>query len=542
MIRILMDRAYDSERHYIHAVGLATDEKPTTGIVTGSRFKEVDTGKVFMFDESSGLWHVSQQGSDAANSRVMDWMNSVGAALWRERDMTVLPKDVNFYEYDSTIAHSYTKEEFLQLEELPGNPLHEGLTPQGWNWTLAGAQAYVAKYGACEIGQSYITDDGKTRLYIDIAETERLALSLRFTQSLASGVTVDWGDGSSEVTPDATGNVSLDHVYAQAGIYLVTLDVAEGCTVMLGQDTASMSSDGMLSHLKSFVTSKYFGGRSPVVALEIGAGVTKLGTQSLLCLHRMGYVTIPTNVTTLHYGVFMGCNQAKAIHIPRGVTKINAFAFRGCYAAQAITLPEGLTNLGNLTFYGCTHLERAAVPEGVTAIGTHAFASCYLLERAILPDTAASLGICCFAIDYNLRATRIPAGVTAIPDNCYRGCNILTGLEIPEGVTTIGKSAFHGCYGFRSLTLPSTVTKIDEFAFLFCDGNEEIHILATTPPELVSATAFSGTDQTLKIYVPWSEDHSVLNAYLAATNWSGKFDALREEEAPAANSQTGGDA
>ena len=492
-----------------------------------------------MSDYLGLLMALREKGKSVADPRVMDWMNSVGAALWRERNMTVLPKDVNFYDYDSTIVHSYTKEEFLQLEELPGNPLHEGLTPQGWNWTLAGAQAYVAKYGACEIGQSYITDDGKTRLYIDIAETERLALSLRFTQSLASGVTVDWGDGSSEVTPAATGNVSLDHEYAQAGIYLVTLEVAEGCTVMLGQDTASMSSDGMLSHQKSFVTSKYFGGRSPVVALEIGAGVTKLGTQSLLCLHRMGYVTIPTNVTTLYYGVFMGCNQAKAIHIPRGVTKINAFSFRGCYAAQAITLPEGLTDL---TFYGCTHLERAAVPEGVTAIGTHAFACCYLLVRAILPDTAASLGNCCFAVDYNLRATRIPTGVTAIPDNCYRGCYILTGLEIPEGVTTIGKNAFQACYGFRSLTLPSTVTKIDEFAFMFCDGNEEIHILATTPPELVSATAFSGTDQTFKIYVPWSEDHSVLNAYLAATNWSGKFDLLCEEEAPEADGQNGGEA
>ena len=33
-------------------------------------------------------------------------LKSIGAALWRERDMTVQPKDVNFYDYDGTIVHS----------------------------------------------------------------------------------------------------------------------------------------------------------------------------------------------------------------------------------------------------------------------------------------------------------------------------------------------------------------------------------------------------------------------------------------------------
>lgn len=461
-----------------------------------------------------------------------DGLKSIGAALWRERDMAVQPKDVNFYDYDGSIVHSYTKKEFLLLDEMPGNPQHEGLTAQGWNWTLAGAKAYVQKYGVCEIGQSYVTDDGKTRLYIDIAETERLAISLRFTQSMASGVVIDWGDGQTETTPAETGNVSLDHSYAQAGEYLITLDVANGCDVMLGQDTTAMTADSMLSHQKSFVTSKYFGGRSPILALEIGEGVTAIGTQGLLCLGRMNYVTIPVGLTTLYYGVFMGCHKLKAIHLPLGVTHVNSFAFRGCFSAQSITLPEGVTDLGMYTFFGCTHLERVAIPEGATAVGNYCFAACYLLERAILPDSVQSLGICMFLSCYSLRETNIPDGVTVIPQQAYSGCHALTGMEIPEGVLTVGKSAFVGCYSFRTLTIPSTVTMIDEFAFLFSDGNEEIHIRATTPPELTSATAFGGISD-FKLYVPWSEDHSVFAAYQAATNWCGKIAELTEEDAPA---------
>lgn len=84
--------------------------------------------------------------------------------------------------------------------------MHEGLTAQGWNWTLAEAKRYAAAYGSCEIGQNYITDDGKTRAYIDIAETEKLGVTVCFIQSAANGVSVDWGDGSNRC-PERTEQI-----------------------------------------------------------------------------------------------------------------------------------------------------------------------------------------------------------------------------------------------------------------------------------------------------------------------------------------------
>ena len=65
MIRILLDMAFDNERHYIHAVGLSTDAKPTTGIITGSKFVAVDTGAGYLFDETAGEWNENQQLSEA---------------------------------------------------------------------------------------------------------------------------------------------------------------------------------------------------------------------------------------------------------------------------------------------------------------------------------------------------------------------------------------------------------------------------------------------------------------------------------------------
>lgn len=56
MVRVNLERPYDLEISYIEAAGLSTDEKPTEGVLTGSRFTEVDTGKVFLYDEAGTRW------------------------------------------------------------------------------------------------------------------------------------------------------------------------------------------------------------------------------------------------------------------------------------------------------------------------------------------------------------------------------------------------------------------------------------------------------------------------------------------------------
>lgn len=65
---------------------------------------------------------------------------------------SVVQKDVNFYDYDGSIVASYSAADFANLAQLPANPAHTGLISQGWNWTLADAQTYVAAYGNLDVG------------------------------------------------------------------------------------------------------------------------------------------------------------------------------------------------------------------------------------------------------------------------------------------------------------------------------------------------------------------------------------------------------
>lgn len=98
--------------------------------------------------------------------------------------------DVNFFDYDGTLIASYTEAEAKTLTTLPTPPKHSGLVFQGWNYTL---EEVIANADMADIGALYTTDDGATRLEIEIAEREVVKVS--FSQTKAEGVSIDWGFG-----------------------------------------------------------------------------------------------------------------------------------------------------------------------------------------------------------------------------------------------------------------------------------------------------------------------------------------------------------
>ena len=57
MVRVVDERLMTNDgKRLITAYGLSTDDKPTRDVITGSLFVEVNTGKVYFFDEDSGTW------------------------------------------------------------------------------------------------------------------------------------------------------------------------------------------------------------------------------------------------------------------------------------------------------------------------------------------------------------------------------------------------------------------------------------------------------------------------------------------------------
>lgn len=315
---------------------------------------------------------------------------------------TAEPNDVTFYDYDGTVVASYTAADFANLSALPANPSHTGLTAQGWNWSLPDAKTYVATYGKLDIGQMYITDDGKTRLYIEIpdgAAGDQLTFYVRYTQSVANGVTVDWGDGSTpETYSETTYAVNGSHTYTYPGKYIITLKVTSG-TLLFDEGTTSNAIYGS--------TSIYYN-RTRIYKAEIGSSVSSIG-----------------------YHAFGNCHAMKVISLPSGITSINTQAFNSCYILNFISIPSSVTSTGNYGFQYCYALKAIALPKSVSSIGTYSFRYCYSLKSIAL-------------------------NVSSINNYALQYCCNIASIIIPQSVTSIGNSALTQCYGMAYIKMLPT--------------------------------------------------------------------------------------
>ena len=332
---------------------------------------------------------------------------------------SVSQKEVNFYDYDGTLVAAYTVAEAQALTALPDGPVHEGLVFQGWNWTLDKVKALTMPMN---VGAMYITDDGKTRLYIRIAAEGRMNVPLYFSQTVAGGVTIDWGDGSGTETLSGTGKVNTTHTYQGVGDYVITLDPADGCTLGLGSGSSSycvMGSAGDNGRVYCNMLQK----------VELGRGVTSIGSYAFQYCYSLASVNIPDSVTSIEAFTFYYCYSLASITIPDGVTSISEGAIAGCYSLTSVTIPDGVTSIEAFTFYYCYSLASITIPDGMTSIGgLYAFLYCYSLASVTIPDSVTSIGDgafyrCYGMAEYHLKPTTPPTLLSKtvfenIPSDC----------------------------------------------------------------------------------------------------------------------------
>ena len=301
---------------------------------------------------------------------------------------------VNFKDYDGTILHSYTKAQFLALAEMPTLPTRQGLTCQGWNYNMEDAQEYVAEYGKLDVGATYITDDGKTRLYITIAAEDRMDVPLALQQSVSNGVVIDWGDGSATETFSGTFSTTLRHTYGKVGDYVITLEVLDGTLSLSGTSSYGIFADSI----------KAYG--NMLQKVEIGNGVTSIGSYA-----------------------FYNCYSLTSVVIPNSVTSIGSYAFNYCYSLASVVIPNGVTSIGDSTFRYCYSLASVVIPNGVTSTGGNAFGNCPSLTSIVIPNSVTSIGSYAFYQCYSLVSVVIQNGVTSIGSNAFNGCSSLAILD-----------------------------------------------------------------------------------------------------------------
>lgn len=319
-------------------------------------------------------------------------------------------KDVNFYDYDGFCLYSYTASEFADLTALPANPSHDGLTAQGWNWSLADAKTYVSKYKRLNIGQCYITSDGKTRIYVELQQGR---LSPTIGLGVNGTVVVDWGDGSSTstITGTSTGTLkTTSHTYLSPGNYVIVLTVSGTATSIYGN---SSSNSYLFIKSVSSLTRENRSYLSAIKKIEIGEKI-----------------------------------------------QIGNYAFFYCYGLKSLTIPA-LTNIGNYAFGYCISLQHLTLP--YTLPKQYGMRYCYSLQTVSLGNTSNNKGIGPqnFQYCYALQSIQLQDTLSSLSINSFSQCESLPIIIIPENITNIANSTFANCYALGEIhftrTTPPTV-------------------------------------------------------------------------------------
>ena len=243
---------------------------------------------------------------------------------------------VDFYDYDGGILHTYTKEEFLALSEMPALPERPRLVCQGWNYSLEDAKANLEELGYVSIGATYITDDGKTRLYMSVDSKVSSEITLYFSLSSANGLVIDWGDGVKEAV-SGTGAMNAIHKYEEIGDYVISLEVAEGCVLELSSKQGSSS-----SYTPLLGTNRVY--CNMLKKVEVGSGVTSIGSQAFYFCYSLSSVVIPQGVTKIDNSAFSSCSSLVVLDFSEltSVPKLSSASSIPSHAELRIVVPDDL--------------------------------------------------------------------------------------------------------------------------------------------------------------------------------------------------------
>lgn len=263
------------------------------------------------------------------------------------------PKDVNFYDYDGTLLHSYTKAEAQALTALPAVPsAPEGLGLEDtveWNYTLD----QIKDMGVCEVGSIYTKNSGMALVFDIPYDNFTLGLQLRCS---SGGADVDWGDKQGG---SFGGQEVIGHTYTKAGRYVIRYDAKTEATIAVGTSNYNVCNDMVTSTTNGFAHS------SLLVGAVLGNNCTFSQSAFYCCGLTYCIISKGVKIATIPQNAFSYCYQLKHITFPCAMQLQNGALSNSGVRHLSLTM-DGGDVIANSEIGGvlnnCANLRRLVLP------------------------------------------------------------------------------------------------------------------------------------------------------------------------------------
>lgn len=256
-----------------------------------------------------------------------------------------------------------------------------------------------------------------------------------------------------------------------------------------------------------------------------------------------GVMSFQSDISQINSQAFFNNTNLQTIILPESVEIINGAAFQGCSNLENIHIGAAMTKINNDAFRDCSNLNKVDITD-LSAwcsinFGNYATQPLYyahklymhnsLVEELIIPEDVTSIGDLCFYYCESINNLCLSSNISTIKSSAFSGCSNITKITIPSNVETVDTYAFRGCSGLVEIEIESGVKSIGLGAFMECKNLLRVLCKGATPPT-GNSWMFNSNASNRKIYVPASDDMSVINAYKTAYGWKDYADYMVEYE------------
>lgn len=247
-------------------------------------------------------------------------------------------------------------------------------------------------YGTKEVikvyhGTNIVYEKGGVPAYstLYLTLTSDLTQTLVFNNKGTSGITIDWGDGSSEVFTDT--EVQVSHTWASAGDKVVTVKVNDASeTFTVGGDIGGDTADSLtVMNTAPMVNKKT---DNTLTKFVFGKGALIPANGSFAQCTALTEVVMPVDWITIKAYCFQGCTALPSVDLSK-VTQIEPYAFNGCTAITELTLPSTMSRVNTYAYQYCTALKTAEI--GANTINSGAFKQCTALEKVWIRESCTQI-------------------------------------------------------------------------------------------------------------------------------------------------------